>query len=331
MVIAAGRYAPIKKIIDDNRRFLLTGHEHPDGDVAGSEMALYHVLIALGKEVWVANGFPVPDSYRFLPGIEAAKTEPPPWRPDVAVFCDSSELARVGEKLLPAVTSAPIIVSLDHHSGNRVDTPYKLVDTDAASTGMVIFRFLQETGLPINRAVAAAVYMTLVTDTGNFRQANTTAETLRLASALVDTFGIVPHEVYSQVFERNSMGKLRLMARLYASAGESADGRVLSVDVPRALHKELGTTDEDLEGLIDFGKTVEQVRAVAFFRELGNGAVKINMRAKPGVDVLKVCQQFGGGGHVLAAGCTVQGTIQQVRAQVLPALDRAAINSRIEA
>lgn len=326
MAIAAGRYAEIKNIIDSNRRFLLTGHEHPDGDVAGSEMALYHALTALGKEVWVANGFDVPEAYRFLPGIEAARTEPPPWNPDVVFFCDSSELPRVGAKLLPVVKAAPVIVSIDHHSGNRVETPHKLVDTDAASTGMVIFRFLQETGLPVNREVAVAVYVTLVTDTGNFRQANTTADTLRLASSLVDTYGIRPHDVYSRVFERNSMGKLRLMARLYAAAIESASGRVLSVDVPRSLHEELGTSDEDLEGLIDFGKTVERVRAVAFFRELGPGQIKINMRAKPGVDVLKVCRQFGGGGHVLAAGCTVEGPLADARARVLPALDRAAIN-----
>lgn len=313
----------VKKLIQKEDGILLTGHERPDGDVTGSELALYHSLKALGKRVWAANGFPVPSEYDFLPGMKEVSVNPPPWPVRIVFFCDASDLSRVAPDLMPIVKSVPYLVSIDHHLGNEINTPYRLVDVKAASTGMVIYQFLTWAGFPISKEVALAIYTTLVTDTGNFKQANTSAEALTLAAKIVEDFDVSPHMVYSSVFERNRIQKIRLMSRIFAEAQQTVGGKILWAEISRSMLKEIGADDDDLEGLIDFGKSVGNVKAVVFFREIGPGQIKVNCRSKPGVDVLKVCKSFGGGGHLLAAGCTVPGELSQVRNKVLAELEKA--------
>lgn len=315
----------VKDLILKEDGFLLTGHERPDGDVTGSELALFHAFKALGKRVWAANGFPVTPEYDFLPGIEHVTVDPPPWPVRAVFYCDASDLTRVAPALQPALKSAPYLVSVDHHLGNEIKTPYRLIDVNAASTGMVIHRFLEWAGWPVTKDIATAVYTTLVTDTGNFKQANTSSEALNLAASIVEKHGVSPHAVYSSIFERNRIQKIRLMSRIFGEAREAAGGKILWSEIPRKLLTDLCATDDDLEGLIDFGKSVGTVRAVVFFRETAPGQIKVNLRSKPGVDVLKICKLFGGGGHRLAAGCTVPGEISEVRKKVLGELEKAVL------
>ncbi len=303
------------------RRILVLTHVHPDGDALGSQLALLHCLRRAGREVVAFGEEPVSHIYDFLPGAEVITTElPDPAGFDcaVAVDCgDADRLGRYGDHLLAV---RPFIV-IDHHGSHREFGDLRWVDSGRASTGEMIYDLLAAAGLELDDAAAFCLYTAIVSDTGSFRYAATSARTLAVASELVER-GVRPEVVASRLYDNYSVGRLELLQRVLATLELHEDDRLAVISVTQAMLAATGTRDEDTENFINFPRSIASVRVAAFVKESRDGVVGVSLRSKESVhDVAAVARQFGGGGHCNAAGFKVAGTtVDRLKSEVVAAL-----------
>jgi phosphoesterase RecJ-like protein len=305
------------------RRFLLVGHVRPDGDCLGSQGALARGLIGLGKEVTILNADKPAPSFdyltRVLPYRVYAGGELPAH--DVVALLDFNELSRTGPMAAAIARAGSQKLVVDHHpfAGEPWwDASY--VDVAAAATGVLVWRMLKALGAPLDDVVARAVFTTLVTDTGWFRYSNTDRETFALAGELV-ALGAEPARLFGALFQRRPMEEPGALARVLARHEYFLDGRLVVVDQPLPANGQAGLDDGD--GVLDILRGVERVEVVLYLRETEPGTCKLSARSKTRFDVNALARQFGGGGHVKAAGATIAGRLAEVRARVVAAAERA--------
>ena len=306
-------------LLRKGRRFLLVGHVRPDGDCLGGQGALARGLQGLGKEVTILNADP-PDSVfdyltRELPyGVYSGGALP---EHDVVALLDFNELGRTGP-MAAAIARAPSKkLVIDHH-------PYAgkpwwdacFVDVSAAATGLLVWRILRALGAPLDALVARSVFTSLVTDTGWFRYSTTDAETLSLASELV-ALGADPSALYRTLFQRRPPGEPRALAAVLGTLEYFAGGRIAVVQQP--LGNGGGPTLEDGDPVLDILRAVGPVEVVLYLREIERNSCKLSARSKSAFDVNQLARRFGGGGHVKAAGATLDGPLSEVRARVVAA------------
>lgn len=306
-------------LVRSAERFLLVGHQRPDGDVLGSEVALAGVLTALGKHATVLNPDPADPAFDFLAEeVELGADDGGPLpRHDVAVFLDFSELQRTGalaERLADAPSKKLVV---DHHlfAGEPWwDAEWR--DSGAAATGVMVARLAAELGVEPTGAAARGLFVSLATDTGWFRHANTDAETLGLAARLV-AGGVRPDEVHARLFQRRSPDEPLALARMLARVAYHEDGRIALVEVPLSL----GVPDElsEGDGVLDVLRAVAPVEMALFVREREPGVWRLSARAKGAANVHGLARRFGGGGHAKAAGATLSGSRDAVVLALLSA------------
>lgn len=294
------------RTIRGGNRFLLTSHISPDGDAIGSELGLARLLRTLGKGAVIWNRDETPSVYRALPGADRIHTgaEPPPGWPDkfdgvVALECPG--LDRTG---LEGHVVERQLVNIDHHLGNQHYGAVNWVDPTAPAVGEMIFRLAQGLHIDLDADTANALYLTLVTDTGGFRFANSTPEAFEAAAALVRA-GARPDEVSRWLHESRTLTSLRLLRELLDSIALHADGRIATAQLAPAMYERAGAGPADAEGLIDYPRSIAGVEAVALVRELAEGGVKVSLRSRGDVDVERIARHHGGGGHKNAAGYTL--------------------------
>ena len=301
------------------RRFVLAGHQKPDGDCLGAEAALARVLRALGKEVWIVNPDPTEPQFDFLARaarFEVYKGGDLP-RADAVVVLDFSEITRCGPMEAAVRAHAGTKVVIDHHlpSGEPWwDLAY--VDSTAAATGLLVLRIARQLGAPIDGQLGEAVFTSLVTDTGWFKYSNTDVETLSAAAELVAA-GVDPARMFRTIFQRRPADEPLALAHALGRLEYFADGRLAVADLPRAAPGQPVLADSDV--LLDILRAVESVEVVLFLREGANGTCKLSARSKGTADVHALARAFGGGGHAKAAGATIAGSLADVRARVVEA------------
>jgi phosphoesterase RecJ-like protein len=286
-------------------RFLLTTHEGPDGDALGSLLAMHHLLGQLGKDsvmFLAAKEFPLPIEYRFLP-LEEVFHEPPADMADrVVVFLDCGNIDRMPFEFLR--DDGVRILNIDHHHDNTRFGDVNLVDTAASSTAEIVYGLALQLEAEITPAMASALYVGLVTDTGRFMYENTNADTHRIAAALIDA-GVDVNDTYRRLYENVPIEKFRLVARALDGIERPCEGLAVTY-ITEADYEQTGSGEEMTEGIIDFLRAVEGVRAAAVVRDLGSrgsAARKVSLRSSgDGVDVSAIAREHGGGGHVRAAG-----------------------------
>lgn len=311
-------------LLTPGRRVVLTTHVNPDGDGLGSEVGLAHMLKALGVDVSVANPTPTPPRFDFLfrdlPGLdrttEAVKTLR---KADVIVVLDIADLGRLG-MLSDTVRDAGVPVAcVDHHVSEGVlpDGP-RYVDPGAAATGELIFEIARACGWEVTQAAARALYVALVTDTGGFRFSNTSPRTLRIAAELLET-GIDPDSVYVDVYANAPEGRPRLFAEALQTLVVEPEHGLAWVTVPPGAVERHGVTADDLDGVVEFPRSIAGVRLALLFREIHQGRVKVSLRSVGKVDVAAFAKQFGGGGHTKAAGVSLEGSLAEVQERILTA------------
>ncbi len=311
-------------LLTPGRRVVLTTHVNPDGDGLGSEVGLAHMLKALGVDVSVANPTPTPPRFDFLfrdlPGLdrtaEAVKTLR---KADVIVVLDIADLGRLG-MLSETVRDAGVPVAcVDHHVSEGVlpDGP-RYVDPGAAATGELIFEIARACGWEVTQAAARALYVALVTDTGGFRFSNTSPRTLRIAAELLET-GIDPDSVYVDVYANAPEGRPRLFAEALQTLVVEPEHGLAWVTVPPGAVERHGVTADDLDGVVEFPRSIAGVRLAMLFREIHQGRVKVSLRSVGKVDVAAFAKQFGGGGHTKAAGVSLEGSMAEVQERILSA------------
>lgn len=306
-------------LIRAGERFLLTGHERPDGDCIGAQAALARVLSALGKRAFVLNPDPVEPQFDYLAreldfGVHEAGRELP--EHDVAVLLDGSELSRCGplEGPLAAHPSKKLVIDHHVHHGDAWwDEAW--VDTTASATGLLVRRIARALDVELDRVAALGVFTSLVTDTGWFKYSNTDAETLTVA-AEVCAAGVEPHVVFGSIYQRSRPEQPQAIARVLDSLEYVADGRGAVCSIARAEEQGLADSDE----VLDILRAVEAVEVVLFLRELEDGRCKLSARAKSDYPVNELAARFGGGGHRKAAGATLPGPLSEAKRRVVDAL-----------
>ena len=317
--------AQIADALRSHQRFVVMSHLRPDGDAIGCEVALALCLKEMGKEVAVWNHDGALEKLRFLPGSELV--ERPPAAPqdfDVAIALDTSTQPRLGD-CPAAVRNAKLWINIDHHISNTGYGDLVYIDSHSPATGQILFELIRAAGMPLTAAIAENLWVAIATDTGSFQYSNTTARTFEICAELI-TEGVDVGKMSERLFQTHPRRRLELLRALLNSMRFTCEGRVASFALTLASVAELGAGPEDTEGLIDTLRSTEGVLVAAFFEEMESpeGRVRVSMRSKdPRYDVCKICAQFGGGGHTLAAGARVVGDLATVEAKVLKAISDA--------
>jgi bifunctional oligoribonuclease and PAP phosphatase NrnA len=301
----------------EHNRFAILSHVRPDGDALGCQIALALSLQQLGKEVRVWNEDGMLEKYSFLPRAELLSKPPAaPEDVDVAIALDTAIQNRLGTALA-AVHSAKLWINIDHHLSNPGYGDLVHVDPTAPATGQIIFDLIKNQGLPFNREIAENLFAAISTDTGSFQYPKTSARTFEIAAQLVCT-GIDIGRLNQQLYENYPRRRIELLRELLRTMRFESDGRVASFSLSLKTAAALQVLPEDNEGLIDHLRAIRGVIVAVFFEELADGKVRVSMRSKTdAIDVCVICQKFGGGGHTLAAGARVRGTLTEVEAKVL--------------
>jgi len=314
---ARSKFEEIGRILREHQRFAVLSHVRPDGDALGSQLALALSLKQLGKEVRVWNEDGMLEKYSFLPRAELL-TKPPSTSEvvDVAIALDTAIQNRLGTALA-AVRSAKIWVNIDHHLSNPCYGDVVYVDPVAPATAEIVFRLIKSQGLPFNHDIAENLYAAISTDTGSFQYPQTSAHTFEIAAELIRA-GLDVGRLSQQLYENYPRRRLELLRELLRTMRFEHGGRIASFSLSARTATELGVLPEDNEGLIDHLRAIRGVIVAVFFEELAEGKVRVSMRSKSdAVDVCAICQKFGGGGHTLAAGARVRGTLAEVEKRVL--------------
>ena len=312
--------AQIGSALREHHRFAVLSHVRPDGDALGSQLAFALSLQLLGKDVTVWNEDGLLEKYSFLPGGERL-TQPPrePQDFDVAIALDTATQNRLGTAG-ESVRNAKTWINIDHHPSNPGYGDLVYIDPTSPATGQILFELIRSEQLPMDLAIAENLFVAISTDTGSFQYPNTTARTFEIGAELVRG-GVDVGRVSQLLYENYPRRRTELLRELLGTMRFEANGRIASFSLSLKVAAELGVRPEDNEGLIDHLRAIRGVIVAVFFEELVEGKVRVSMRSKnEEVDVSGICQKFGGGGHKLAAGARVRGTLAEVEQKILEAI-----------
>lgn len=296
---------------------LLTTHLLPDGDSIGSMLGLGLAMRAAGFFVTMHSVDGVPLRYRFLPGAEQIVSGEVPKETFARVVAlDCSDPMRL-RPIWPAIRNH-LLINIDHHTTNQRFATLNYVDPSAAATGEIIYDLLESMGLSISADVAAAIYVAISTDTGSFKYENTTPRTHLLAARLMEA-GAKPQHFSLQVFDLRTRAATFILCTALSSLRFSGDGRIAWMIVTEEDMQRAAARDEDLEGIVNFAKNIDDVEVGLIFRAKSDGTVKVAFRSRS-IDVSKVAEICGGGGHPRAAGCSLETDLDTAVSQVLSAV-----------
>lgn len=305
----SGRKSALKAAAEQIRTansVALSCHVRPDGDALGSLLGLAHGLESLGKRVQAVSPDGVPELYRFLPGWEKVQTRAEgTWDVGIGLDADGSDRLGTAEA---AILASPVVIDIDHHTGPDPFGHVQLVDRTAAATGELVYELLLELGVAISPEIAVCLMTALLTDTGSFRYANVTPRAFEIASALVAAGGH-PTPIHEAIYGSRPYGASLLLGRLLANLTRSDDGAVVWAALSQRDFTELGLGTDATEGFVDQVRMVGGAEIALFFREEVNGEIRVSLRSRGRANVAQVADEFGGGGHVPAAGCTLEGPL----------------------
>ncbi|MDR2197040.1 MAG: DHH family phosphoesterase [Coriobacteriales bacterium] len=302
--------------LDGPGEAVVCGHTNPDGDALGSNLALAALLRARGFRVTslLAQDTPPPGLYTFLEGYEFVSASSYEGAPDLFVSVDAPNLERLGDAQSVFKRSKRTLC-IDHHPDYNGFADAYFGDSSACATGILIWRLLKASGIPISKGIAECCFVALVTDTGRFSFQNTDAETFAAASEMISA-GVEPSFINLMVYDQKPMAALELDARLISRIGFADEGHVVYSWVDENDFIELGLKRDESEGLPNILRSVKGIDIAILLRQEGD-ATRVNMRAKGSCDVGAIARRFGGGGHRAAAGFTVKKPLNETLAALL--------------
>jgi bifunctional oligoribonuclease and PAP phosphatase NrnA len=309
----------VVELIESKSKFAITSHVRPDGDSLGSSLGLCWLLRALDKDVEVIMRDPVPHAYQQLPGARDVRVTPGVDDNYHAVFViECSDITRPGLIDL----DKQFVVNIDHHATTALFGKINWIDSTASAVGEMIYNLCKATGVRVTKQIAECVYTALITDTGSFHYSNTTERTFKVASELMKT-GLKPAKTAEAVFASYPWSRIQLMGAVLSTARRDSTGRVAFLRHSLEMQHTAEASDEDADGFVNYPLTVEEVEAVAMLKESEPGVYRTSLRSKGEVNVAKVAEKFGGGGHRNAAGCTLRGTWEEAEEKLIGLLQDA--------
>jgi len=320
-LIAATDWQPVIAAIRSARLIALITHRNPDGDGIGSQLGLYHGLKSLGKDVVMHNRDGVPRIYAFLEG--AGEVGRGQWNenavsPDVIISLDCGARSRLG--MPDDFFASATLINIDHHASNTLFGDINVIDDAYCATGAMVSDLLLTLDIPLNAAMASAIYTAVLTDTASFRLNSADASVYRLAADLIDA-GARPWPISLQVYENRSLAGLQLLSECLATLKLRDDGRSAWIHVTHEMYGKTGADVEDTEGLIDYARGMQGVEVAVFIRnDDGDDCWKVSFRGKTHADVGSLAASLGGGGHRHASGCMLRGSFDEVQGRVQKAV-----------
>jgi phosphoesterase RecJ-like protein len=290
------------------RRFVIASHQRPDGDAIGSAMAMALALRQAGREAVVVTDAIPPLFLQPFPHVDTIRVTPEVTETyDAALIMECSDLARTG---VLGLDRSPIL-NIDHHPGNTGYGVVNWIDESAAACGEMAFTLIEAIGLPFTTDVATHVYLAILTDTGSFHFSHLSPRTYEIARRCVEA-GVNPQWVARTHYDSNSLARVRIFGAVMNGMVIVDEGRIALLTITRQVMQDLGGTNDDLEGLINFPLTVKDIEAVAFFKEIADEDWRVSLRSKGTADIGAIAREHGGGGHTNAAGCNTRGPIDEV-------------------
>lgn len=306
---------------------VLLTHVYPDGDAVGSMLGLAWILEKLGKRVFCFMEEPVSPLYSFLPGSEKIQSSfdslcrfVQKSDDDIVTIAldagDSSRLGRYEEELL----DHSHVVVIDHHRSHKSYGDVRWVDPTMSSSGEMVYELATILDCEIPFEASVNLYAAICTDTGSFRYECTSGRTLLIAADLVER-GVRPEMMARHLYDNITLPRLNLLQRVLGTLEMYGDGQLAVIHVTAEMLQETGATSDDVEGLVDYPRSLDSVKAAAFIKSIRQDTVSVSLRAKGDCDVAVVAEHFGGGGHRNAAGFRFQDkSMDEVKAEVLQEL-----------
>jgi len=339
----------ILNVIANHNSFVISTHVKPDGDALGSQFGLYSFLKDLGKHVWVVNDEPVPAMYSFFPFSDIVLQKPPAEQFEILIVTDAGSLKRIGERLEKSLIPQKAIINIDHHKTNDRFGHYNFVLPGVASTSELIYKIIKRLhpdearrhpsyGDETRRLAscgdktrrlsacgkiglegAICLYTGIMTDTGGFRYSNTTPETHCIAADLISE-GVPYDKIYEYVYEATSANRIRLLSLALNTLQLTDDGRIGWIYITQDMYALTGTIKDDTENFINYVRYIDTVDVAVLYREMEDHKTKVSFRSRDSIDVSKIAEAFGGGGHRNAAGCTLEMPMDEAKTIMMPAI-----------
>jgi phosphoesterase RecJ-like protein len=303
--------AKAAEILRSGDRFLLLTHTRPDGDTLGSAGALCSALQRIGKTAWL---YPNPETTeKYLPFVKAYFA-PESYVPGAVVAVDVAE-----EQLFAKGFSGAVDLAVDHHPSNTGYAGSMLVDPTCAATGQLILQIIRELCGGLTQEEATLLYIAISTDTGCFQHSNTDAAAFRAAADTLDA-GADLNQLNEIFFRKISRARLLLESAIYAGVTFYCEDRVAVAIVTQEMMKKAGATENDCDDLANVVGRIEGPRVFITIREKEDGTSRVSVRTGPDVDSCRICAAFGGGGHRMASGCTLNCAPEQAKEKILLAV-----------
>jgi phosphoesterase RecJ-like protein len=313
----------ILDLIRANQRFLVVSHENPDCDALGSTIVMALVLREMGKDVVMYNKDGVPEHLRFLPEYSGVVDSLDRVTDDVEVvmLLDCADISRPGEEFRNLISKNDFTLAfVDHHASNGASSEYSLIDEEASSTGVILYRMIKRIGASITPEIAECLFSTIVGDTGSFRYSNTCSETFTIAAELVDR-GADPEKISRYIYDNEPLRKV--MLRTLAMNTLEVAGKIAFLHVSSEMLEQTGTEKEHTEGIVSMARSIEGIEVAVFLRQDSALDWKVSLRSKQYVDVARIAGRYGGGGHRRAAGCVISAPLDTVKRRLLSSIQEA--------
>lgn len=302
-------FQEIGNVLLNSENILLYPHLNMDGDAMGSAVALCRTLRGAGKNCHILIEDKVPENLKFMDQGYCTMDQNIMGDPDVSVSVDCGDEGRFPGRASKFRTSK-ITVCIDHHRTTENFCDYNYVDPGAAATGQLIYKLIKAMDLPIDKEIGEALFAAITTDTGNFQYSNTTEETHRIVADLYES-GIEANKVSIEIYENNSIQRLMVNGKILETLETVLDGKCALCYVTQAMLEETGAMMEETEGIVQQLRALAGVEVAVFLKEKDENTTKVSMRSKSYADVAEIAASFGGGGHIRAAGATINHSVTE--------------------
>lgn len=316
------------EVVNAHQSFVLTSHMRPDCDALGSELGMAGVLAAAGKPSQTINGDGVPHHLRFIDPeqriqvLGESATPADIAQADAIMVLDTSSWAQLGPMADAIRATSVTRIVLDHHVSDEDLGAETFKDSAAEATGRLVIEAADALGVALTQSMAEPLFAAIATDTGWFRFPSVTAETYRATSRLIEA-GASPQTIYSALYEQDTLARLHLRGRILSSVRIESDGRLAHAQVTQQDFTECGAEPNDTEDAINMLLRVQGVQAAVLFIEQPDGGVRASFRSRSNFDARALAEQFGGGGHTMAAGASHAGPLGEAKQEILDAARRA--------
>ena len=294
-------------VISKTKDIYIASHVNPDGDNIGSILGLAHALKKLDKNVRIIKTDEIPSDYLFLPGIDLIKHYELDAL-DLLIVLDCGDADRLGE-LKNLISKATKTINIDHHVSNTDFGDYNLVDDKAAATAEIVYKLVTSMGIEIDENIATCLYTGISTDTGSFMYDSVSDKTHEIVAELIRA-GIDKTSITINLYQNRSMTRTKLFIDSFSTLNTFDSDRIATVKVTQNMLEKANAKMEDTEGIISFIRDIDSVEVAVLLKEYKENEIKIGLRSKKFIDVAEICAAFNGGGHIRAAGCTINDSIE---------------------